>query len=70
MGLLSETWDFVRELPDENLPQLHGGAVQVISTPATPELRAYTRALAERADLCRARARLHVYAIKIFRELV
>lgn len=55
MGLLSETWDFVRELPDENLPQLHGGAVQVISTPATPELRAYTRALAERADLCRAR---------------
>ncbi len=39
-----------------NLPQLHGGAVQVVSVPATPELRAFVRKLAERAELVRSRA--------------
>lgn len=38
-----------------NAPLLHGGAIQVISTVATSELRAYTKRLAERADLVRAR---------------
>lgn len=36
------------------IPELFSGAVQVISVPATPELRAYTRYLAVRADRVRA----------------
>lgn len=36
------------------IPELFGGGVQVISVPATPELRAYTRELAERAHKVRA----------------
>lgn len=38
------------------IPELFGGGVQVVSVPATPALRAYTKDLAERAD----RVRLHL----------
>jgi len=38
-----------------SLPELHTGNIQVVSCKATPELKAYTVALAERADLVRRR---------------
>ena len=54
--LLDQCWDRVDpRLAEGDRPEVHGGRMRVVETPGSPELRAYVRSLAERADLVKRR---------------